>query len=136
MKEQWTYNSDNDYWDNEVYDSKELAIEAGRENLKSDEPDFFYESSHFRVGKVTPLAMRSIDASEMLLENISDNLYDDHEQAGENAFTKVTNEQILDLEKQLQTVFDNWIKKYDCDPTKGYFTVSDVEDVPFSTEHL
>ncbi|MBL5767991.1 hypothetical protein [Heyndrickxia sporothermodurans] len=130
MAEKWTFNTDKDYWDFGSYDTKQEAIEQGRIVIKDEEPDHFYESSHFRIGKIVPVTMRNIDA-DMILEPIADDLYDKHEQAGENAFTKTTTEQTLDLERQLQDVFDGWIKKYDLDPTKGYFTVTEIEEIPF-----
>ncbi|MDP5277247.1 hypothetical protein [Chengkuizengella axinellae] len=129
-KEQWTYNTDDEYWNNEIYDSKEDAIAAGRENIKDDEPDYYYESSHFSIGKLVHLPRPSIDV-EGLLEELGDRLYDEHEQAGEDCFKNVSKEQIGDLHETLNSALNKWMDKHNLDPTRGFFTVEDIEEVPF-----
>ncbi|KOP84117.1 hypothetical protein [Cytobacillus solani] len=82
MSEKWTFNTDKDYWDFGSYDSRKEAIEQGRIVIKGEDPDYFYENSHFSVGTIVPVAMKSIDAENMILEPIAEDLYGDHEQGG------------------------------------------------------
>ena len=107
--EEWMYELySEDVWGNgNKYNTIEEAIKAGREEARSEGVDSFW------VGKAQPyvLSENIIDA-EIVLERISENVYEDMGEVAEDYLCDVDNRHINELEISLNKVFHEWIKKH------------------------
>lgn len=104
------------------YDTKEEAIQAGREFMREEYPD--YDS--FEVGKKVIPVIPSINAYS-ILETTSENMYWDVGEIAEDWLSDVNRKEENNLEERLNSVFLAWLEETGNMPT--FWKVVNVENV-------
>ena len=125
-KEKWICGWSEDSWDGCCeFDTKEKAIEWGRDEYQTFDVDGFF------VGVKRPYVISSniIDA-ETVLERINDSIFDDMGECAEDYLGDIEGTQIEELEKELNAVFHKWVKKHKLRPT--FYEVIKVEEIELS----
>lgn len=125
-KVKWMYSiGENDVWISGKYDTKEEAIE----DLKKDYFLMNHEDETCYVGKIEhycPL----IDVDDVI-ERLQE---DACECCGEasDGFLGATGDEINELHDMLNKVFNEWLDKYNHQPTFG--KIVDIEEIPMNVE--
>ena len=136
-------NIDSDAWEaSEYFDTKEDAIEAGRKALReyiadpeneydqSDVLGHVYEEwedipSAFAIGQLRRPSLRIY--ADSLIENLQEQSDERCGEASETFLDDVTKEQEKDPEEKLNAVLNEWLIKYNHEPT--FFYLDDIEKV-------
>lgn len=133
--EKWLINlREDDIWnDNYEFNSKEEAITYGKENfhaiVEEETGEIFNHNLHyenFYVGKVERFAP-SVD-TDRVLEDISENAYDELGEVAEEYLYIVNKEEFKLLENKLNKVLNEWLDETNNHPT--FYNVVDIEKVP------
>lgn len=137
MSEWFNNRYDDGMWWGDAFDSREEAIENGisqyRKALKGIGTELFEDDCpnsvqpFFYIGEAVNFSY-VVDA-DMVIEDVVDQAY---EQCGEAAdgfldFNSITSEQVKELQKSLQSAFDNWLKEYNLTPT--FYAIDNVEEI-------
>ncbi|MEK4025805.1 hypothetical protein [Sporosarcina sp. FSL W7-1283] len=120
-KEQWMHNEIEDLWMNcETFNTKQEAIEAGREEYKG-------ERTHFFVGRQEKISYTpSVDVGR-ILEDISENVYDEVGEAAGDYLDDVREKDHSELEEKMNAVLSDWMKAHKYEP--NYYLVINIEEV-------
>lgn len=111
-----------DIWScSEEFDTKDDAIIAGRkeaiaENTINSNYGSKFQHKSFQVSRVEGVIPCGVDIDD-ILENISENVYDDVGEAAEGYLDDVTKEHRDELEEKLNDVLFDWIKRHNYEPT-------------------
>lgn len=125
MEGKWMFNLDgSEMWQGEQFDTKQLAIEAGRkEAIKRQEEEFCGDS--FQVGQVADVSVSGVNVDN-ILEDVAENTVQGME-AGEDYLYDVTKEDSDELEQKLNDVLFAWIKQHGYDP--NFFQIENEETI-------
>lgn len=119
----WIYNSDEEVWMNcEHYDTKEEAIQAGKEDYEGDSQFFVGQIKNMNIGV-------GVDA-DRILDDIAENVYDEVGEAAEDYLGSVRKDELSELEDLLNDALRQWMDKHDYKPK--YFSVENIESIPLS----
>jgi hypothetical protein len=122
VQEEWTAeigNVNSEIWSSDIEgNSREDVIAEGMEYAKEEG----YKS--FRIGKKIPVGVPALDIDN-ILEQVSNQIYDEVGEVAEDYLDDVTKEQYKELEESLNEVFFKWIKKHNLEPT--CYTVANEE---------
>lgn len=121
-KDRWIYSESEDiFWEySDEFDSKEEAIESAKDD---DE----IENNGVYVGKKVEPSISDIDL-DLLLENVALNSTIGCEDGvGDDFLMNIKKEHYNELEKSINEIFFNWIKKYGYQP--DWFIVENIEYV-------
>lgn len=136
-------NIDSDAWEaSEYFDTKEEAIEAGKKALREfiadpeneyDQSDVLghvyeeYEEIHtiFAVGQLHSPSLRVY--ADSVIENLQEQSDEYCGEVAETYLDDVTKEQEKDLEEKLNAVLNEWLIKYNHEPT--FFYLDNIEKV-------
>lgn len=118
---EWIYNSDEEVWMNcGTYDTKEEAIQAGKEDYEED--------SQFYVGQIKNMNIGVGVDADRILDDIAENVYDEVGEAAEDYLGSVPKEQLSELEDLLNDALHQWMDKHDY--KSKYFRVENIECIP------
>lgn len=101
------------------YDSKEDAIEAGREY-------FGDANSNFEVGQVAPVDVAMISA-DFVLDNVAENVYEEVGEVADDLFVHTPKEDVDLLDNMLNSAFKQWMKQTNNEPE--FYRIVDRQDV-------
>lgn len=120
MKENaWLYNNEETVWMNcNSYDTKEEAIEAGKDEFEGNWDQFY-------VGQIRNMDIGVGVGAENIIENIAEDVYNEVGEAAEDYLNDVRKEDMSELEDLLNDVLHHWMDKHDYKPK--YFRVANVE---------
>ena len=134
---------DEEIWDaSEFFDTKEDAIEAGKKALRefiadpkneydqSDVLGHLYEEwedipSTFAIGQLRRPSLRIY--ADSLIENLQEQSDERCGESSETFLDDVTKEQEKDLEEKLNAVLNEWLTKYNHQPT--FYYLDNIEKV-------
>lgn len=122
---QWMFNSTDDgiWGSSDYFDTKEDAIEAGKEYYAHDEKSY----DAFYVGQIFPCTpYLSVDASR-ILEDISLNVYEEIGEVAEDYLMDVKPEHEQILEERLNKVLKEWLKEFEYEPS--FFKIDNIEKI-------
>lgn len=117
-KSKWVYSTNPELFQSARYDSKEDAIS----DAKSDYGDDYNVIYVGRTNEVHPY----IDA-ELAIEQATESIYDVVGEVSEDYLMYLPKEELEDLQKELNTVFDRWLTKYNNHPT--FYQVEEIEPI-------
>lgn len=103
----------------EFYDTKEEAIEAGKE-MYTPTPTFY-------VGQVQDISFSIGVNVDNILEEVEQDVYDEVGEVATDYLNGVTHSAKSDLENRLNAVFDEWMKEHNLYPT--FFKVINIEKI-------
>ena len=136
-------NIDSDAWEaSEYFDTKEEAIEAGKKALREfiadpeneyDQSDVLghvyeeYEGIHtiFAVGQLNSPSLRIY--ADTVIESLQEQSGERCGEVSETFLDDVTKEQEKDLEEKLNAVLNEWLTKYNHQPT--FYYLDNIEKV-------
>ena len=119
----WTYKLESDgqeVWTHGIYKTKEEAIKEGIKEAK------YLKNKHIYIEEAVQDTIPVIDV-DTVIENIQDDMYDAYGEFAEGYLEDVKKEDVLSLEKDLNTVLQKWIKKNKYEP--NFYHVSYVETI-------
>lgn len=115
----WTFSSDEEYWNNDDFPTREEAIEAGKEAYA-----YIYENAEgfgegfddFYVGQMVDIKFECQDAewldlAEQVMEEFEDALSDEIGEASEYWSDRITKEDEDDLNKRLAKAIMEWMEE-------------------------
>lgn len=119
----WSYTQDEEYWDNDWFQTKEEAIEAGREE---------WPGESFNIGQQYNLEFTEdqciwFDLSENAIEAMDDALQDEVGEVAKYWINQITREDEEDLNKRIGKAIIEWIKDRIGQP--NIFLVDNMETV-------
>lgn len=118
----WMYNySDDGIWSNsDYYDIKEDAIKNGNE-------EFVGEYDRFYVGQIKSARNDVHVFADRILENISEDMYEEVGEVAEDYLRDVKQEHEDILNERLNKVVMEWMKEFNYEPS--FFKIANVEKV-------
>lgn len=121
MKEvngKWTFSRDEENFCNDEFDTRNEAIEAGRD---------YYDSDPFYVGQIeSPGLGVTVDVSA-IFERINENMCDKCGEWANDYLMDTKQEHNNELEQELCEVIARWIERYGYQPT--FYTVTNIEEI-------
>ncbi|RXZ78028.1 hypothetical protein EBB07_28640 [Paenibacillaceae bacterium] len=118
----WTFSGNEEFFnEGKYFDTKEQAIEEGKQYFEKDYYNSFYVAQVEEVGNGATVDVDSI------LEHITDSMFDELGEVAEDYLSHVKTEHYEELELQLVEVIDAWINKYNYNPT--FFIVANTERI-------
>lgn len=120
--EKWTITQNEEWWNNEEFNSKESAIKAGKDYK------YGYPNEDFYVGQIYDITFEEnelYDPSEYIINALSDSLYDMCEECAENWYENITKEQEKELDEMVNEAIFRWIEKNKLQP--NCYTIENVE---------
>lgn len=118
---QWTWNfCKDDIWVNELYETKQDAIEAGRTSARDAEKQLFF------VGQIETISLPTIGVSS-LLDDLGCQIYDEVGEVAEGYLLYVKQEHQDELEDALNLVFTEWAIKYGYTP--NFYEIVNIEQI-------
>ena len=112
----WCTGDNEEYFDSK-YNSKEEAIECGKEE---------YNGSSFWIGKVEEIQIEKTDCGDLANYAIEAIAYNLNEAAGESSESfDPTKEEELALQNMLEDTVERWLKEKDI--KAGCYAVTDIE---------
>jgi hypothetical protein len=129
----WARRANQEIWMNGNYENREDAIEAGTNEIKSD--NIINQAlgiegqtlDKFYVGKSEQVIPKAPDA-DLILGIMWDELSDDHHlDLVESAMLDIKREEINLLQEKLNKIWDEWLDETDHIP--NLYTVKDIEEV-------
>ncbi len=121
--EKWTYNLESDgqgTWIHDVFETKEEAIKEGIKEAK------YLKNKHIYIIEAVQDTIPAIDV-DIIIENIQDDMCEAYGEFAEGYLKNVKKEDVLSLEKDLNTVLQKWIKKNKYEP--DFYHILDVETI-------
>jgi hypothetical protein len=116
----WTYSLDEENFSNcDYFDTKEEAIEAGKEYAIDCEENYIY------IGKCKEY-IPWIDV-ERIIEQVGDTAYDNLGEAAEDYLCDVSKDAEKELEKKITEVFFEWLNKYNLNP--NFYSVVNIQKI-------
>lgn len=113
--------------DGEYFDTKEEALEYGREYIKElqeEEGEEFY--SDFRIGQIAEVSVSGVNVNS-ILDNVAENTTCQCNEVGEDYLCDVKDEHRSELEEKLNEVLFDWIEKHGYQP--DFFTIENEETI-------
>lgn len=118
----WEYSDNNDTWTKGTFDTKEECIAEAMAEIKANDEEEILNG--FYLGRCETVGLPTIDA-DSLLEQLSNDVYDEVGEVAEDYLTDVPVEAINELEESLNKVFEEWADKHKMHPT--FYKVTDIQ---------
>jgi hypothetical protein len=120
----WIHSTDEENWGCcDEFNTKEEAIKAGKEDYNCG---FFVGTKHEYT-----LDKNIIDV-EKILEQVSNDVYNDNGEYAEGYLHDTEKEHEEELQKELNEVFHRWIGKYNYKP--NFYLVKNIEEIEWELE--
>lgn len=121
----WMYEvHDSENWcTSDEYDTKEDAIEDGKEYFRSEH---YEEVDCFDVGEAVKPDIPRINA-EWVIEHVAENMFEEVGEVAEDWLTEVSEEDLNKIDKKLNRLFIEWLKETNNMP--DFFTIRNVKTI-------
>lgn len=117
----WNYYlDDDDVTCMDFFDSKEAALEAGMEEAKRERADTI------TVGRVEEFVPDAGRYSDLLIDDLRDQAYDEGGEYAETWLAYVTDKDFDDLENILDAAFTRWLDRHP-EYKPNFYTLTDTE---------
>ena len=120
MKKQYVYSFNGDYYDSELYNTREEAIDAGIKEAKKGKYLYFY------LGTATKYEEDCEGVTDKIIEYLKAFAEDEAGEASEN-YMNLTKEEEKILNERLKKVILDFQKEFKCEP--DFYNICDVEVV-------
>ena len=120
MSKQYCYSFDGDYYTSDLFDTKEEAIQAAREEAKEMKENL----SIFYLGVANKYEENCAGLANSVAEILNESAWDKVGEFSEG-YMELTNEQEKILEERLKKVVLDFQKEFNHEPS--FYTISDVE---------
>lgn len=120
MSKQYCYSFDGDYYTSDLFDTKEEAIQAAREEAKEMKENL----SIFYLGVANKYEENCGGLANSVAEILNESAWDKVGEFSEG-YMELTNEQEKILEERLKKVVLDFQKEFNHEPS--FYTISDVE---------
>lgn len=121
QEEKWVYSLNDDvFTTGEYFDTKEQAIEGAKADLTWEG-----ECPAFYVGQVKSADFAFSIDTDVILETISQNVYEEFGEVAEDYLNDVQKEHYEVLEEELWDVINKWMDKFGYNP--DFFKVVNIE---------
>lgn len=119
----WTYELySEEYWTSgEDFDTKEEAIEAGKEAMKEED----IGSNYFWIGQISEYNP-SINAS-YIIDSLVEQAFDKCGEASDNFLSGISKEEEYKLETMLNDVLNKWLEETNNQPT--FYSIENMETI-------
>lgn len=121
MNKQYVYSFDGDYYDSELYDTREEAIDAGIKEAKKEKKEKYL---YFYLGTATKYEEDCEGIADTVIEYLKAFAEDEAGEASEN-YMNLTKEEEKILNERLKKVILDFQKEFKCGP--DFYKISDVE---------
>lgn len=130
----WTFSSDEEWWGNEDYSTREGAIEAGKEAYGDPKSDDFED---FYIGQLVDVKFDQKDAdwldlSEKVIESFVNMLSDEVGEGSDYWIGNISDEDEDELNNRLSQAVMGWIEDYGMQNTVQ--SVTNVEMISMEDE--
>lgn len=114
----WTFSSNEESFCNDEFDTRNEAIEAGRD---------YYDNDPFYVGRIEYPGLGVLVDVSGILELININMTDECGECAEDYLMHTEKEHDQELDHELCDVITRWINKHGYEPT--FYKIVDVERI-------
>lgn len=135
LLDHWTFSTDEEWWGNEDYPTREEAIEAGKDAYGDPNSDDFGD---FYIGQIEEVRFEYQDAewldlAEKVIENFVDMLSDEVGEGSEQWYDNISKENEDELNRRLAKAVMDWIE--DCGMQNNVDSVTNVERIAVEEEN-